>query len=67
MVAPFANPVPLTVMVALPGFTGLGFTDVTTGRGFCRFTVTLALAVGSAWLMAVTVTAAGLGRSAGAV
>ena len=54
-------------MVALPGFTGLGVTDVTTGRGFCKFTVTLALAVGSAWLRADTVTAAGAGRRAGAV
>src|ERR1039457_453564 len=66
MAAPLANPVPLTVIVTLPGFTGLGVTDVTTGRGFWRFTVTLALAVGSAWLTAVTVTAVEVGRSAGA-
>ena len=32
--APFANPVPLTVSVMVPGFTGLGVTDATTGTGF---------------------------------
>ena len=66
-VAPLAKPVPLIAIVALPGFTGLGVAEVTTGCGFWRIAVTLALAVASAWLIAVMVTEGGFGRMAGAV
>ena len=47
--------------------TGFGPTDVTTGWGLSRFTVTLAMAAESAWLTAVMVTEGGLGRTFGAV
>ena len=39
-VAPFAKPVPSIMIVALPGFAGLGLTEAMTGCGFWRFTVT---------------------------
>ena len=48
IVAPVAKPVPLTVIVVLPGFTVFGLTDVTAGSGFCRPTVTLPATTGSA-------------------
>jgi len=47
--------------------SGLGFSDVIDGIAFDRVTVAFAFALGSALLMAVIVTAAVNGRTAGAV
>jgi hypothetical protein len=66
---PETNPSPLTVNVAgvLVIATAVGFTETTLGTGLVTDTVAEPDSVESAWLVAVTVTEAGLGTVAGPV
>src|ERR1700722_19795533 len=67
-VAPFTNPLPFTVMVNGPVAVRLaGVTDATVGYGFASVIVALALTVGLATLVTVTITDPERGMAAGGV
>ncbi len=64
--APLTKLLPMTVRVKLPPFTVDGEMLLKIGTGFSRVTTALALAVGSAALVAATVTVFGAGNVWGA-